>query len=192
MTKAPSFVKAHKAEVPEDSLLKLRELAKAARTLELEIANLEERLKEHNIKLYDLTTKTLPDLMAELRIPSITIDAEGNEPAYELKAVPFYRANIAAEWPPEKKAAAFAWLDENGHGDLIKTTVGVPFAREDRAKAKKLADKLSKDYGVTLTENVHFMTLTAWLKEQVEDKQFIPPLDTIGGQVGRIVKIKER
>jgi hypothetical protein len=144
-----------------------------------------------------------------------------------VKAENYYKANIAAEWEPQRRAEAFGWLDANGHGDLIRTDVTLSFAREDRAFATQLVnwlkaidlaglirvlaenDELVVDLalpeglrnvaagknspvlpGVTAKENVPWNTLTAWLKEQVE-KGNTPPLDTIGGEVGRIVKLKE-
>jgi hypothetical protein len=134
--------------------------------------------------------KRLPDLMGELGINVVSLEADGNVPAVEAKAAPFYAANIAVGWPEEKRRAAFDWLDGNGHGDLIKTEVTVSFRREDRDEAVKFL-KVAKDYGrPEIKEAVHHGTLTAWLREQVEDQHYIPPLDVLGGTVARSVKLK--
>jgi hypothetical protein len=111
------------------SLDGLRNLASRARSLEQEKADLEERLKATNKELNELYFRTLPDVMDEAGVGSIALPADGNNPPVELKAQPYYAANIAAGWPPERRQAAFDWLDQHGHGDLIKTEVTVRFDR---------------------------------------------------------------
>lgn len=179
--------------IPLDRLNQLRDLVAETRDLEQRKAQLEEELKNINKQLTGdggLYFKKLPDLMGEVGITVITLDADGNNPAVEAKAGPFYAANIAAGWPPEKRKAAFDWLDGNGHGDLIKTEVTVLFRREERDDAVAFAE-LAKQYGTPeIKEAVAWNTLTSWLKEQVEDHHYIPPLDLIGGTVARSVKLK--
>jgi hypothetical protein len=113
----------HRPEPP--SLDGLRNLASRARSLEQEKADLEERLKATNKELNELYFRTLPDVMDEAGVGSIALPADGNNPPVELKAQPYYAANIAAGWPQERRQAAFDWLDQHGHGDLIKTEVTV-------------------------------------------------------------------
>jgi hypothetical protein len=101
-----------------------------ARDITLEVESLELRIKELNAQLHVLTRETLPDLMSQAHLSKFTLEAQGNNPAYEITARPYIRANIAASWPAEKRAEAFQWLTENGHGDLISVTL-VPDARGD-------------------------------------------------------------
>jgi hypothetical protein len=179
--------------IPQDRLNQLRDLVAETRDLEQRKAQLEEELKDINKQLTGdggLYFKKLPDLMSEVGITVITLDADGNMPAVEARAGPFYAANIAAGWPPEKRRAAFEWLDGNGHGDLIKTEVTVLFRREERDEAVAFLE-LAKQYGTPeIKEAVAWNTLTSWLKEQVEEHHYIPPLDIIGGTVARSVKLK--
>lgn len=177
---------------PSDKLDALRNLVRELRDLEAESQSLEERLKEVNDRAARIKNTALVDLMDEAGVSSITIPPEGNQPGYKAEAVPFYNANIAAGWSQEKRKAAFKWLDENGHGGLIKTVVTVPFPRELRKEVLKLAADL-ESRGITFSvgESVHPQTLTAWLRKQVEDGGNLPPLETIGAVIGRTVKIKE-
>lgn len=181
--------------ISADRLKRLRDLVAQTRDLEKRKSDLEEQLKEVSKQLSGeegMYFHKLPDLMSELGVSVMTLEAEGNMPAVEAKAGPFYAANIAAGWPEEKRTAAFKWLDKNGHGDLIKTEVSVRFNREDRGRARAFA-KLAKTYGSPeIHEAVAWNTLTAWLREQVEDKGYVPPLDIIGGSVGRSVKLKTK
>lgn len=183
---------ANESSPSADQLDQLREKVKAAKELERVKADLEERLKEANEALSKVYYEILPDLMAQAGVAQITVEAWGNMPRVVAKAKPYYHANIAANWPPEKRQAALGWLEENGHGDLIKTEVAANFPRGEHAKALEFA-RLAKKAGATpaLKETVHFQTLTAWLREQVEDKRVLPPLETLGATIGRVVELKE-
>lgn len=185
--------KAHPKKVSEDQLQKLREAVAKVRDLEIRKVNAEEALKEINVELNNQYFKELPDLLDQADVPEITIGASGNMPAYTATASPYYHGSISAEWEPEKQAKAFDWLTDNGHGDLIKTQVTVSFPREQRAAAVKFAAQLEKaGMNVDVGQGVHWKTLTAWLKEMVEKHQTVPPLETLGCTVGRVVKLKPK
>lgn len=180
-----------------DKLLELKGLVGQARDLEKERDMLNERLSEVNSALDGpdgLYFRTLPALMTEIGVPQITIEAEGNLPAYIATASPYYKASISAEWPEEKRKDAFDYLESIDAGDLIKTEVTVAFPRDKRDLAVKYKEMVEKKYGsaATIKENVAWNTLTAWLKDQVEEEGTIPQLDKIGGVVARIVKLKEK
>lgn len=183
------------AEVPEDRLDKLKEAVAYARDYEYEKTDLEARLKEVNIKLNDIYFNSLPSLFDEVGVTEITIEADRNMPAYKATASPYYRANIAAGWPDEKREAAFNYLVENGHGGLISEELIVKANRDD-PKAKAALSKLlaaAEKAGLSATDrlNVNHATLTAWLKDMIENKGTVPPLDLIGATVGRVVKLKD-
>ena len=192
--------------VPGDKLAELRSLAREARDLELEIADLEENTKRRRAELRDLQHSRLPDLMAESGVFNVGIAAEGNLPAYEAKLGAFYRAVIAAEWTPDRREAAYDWLEEAGHGDLIKSEVVVQFNREDLGKARVLLARKEKlGLQPSLTRGVNWNTLTAWLREEDREAKTagVPlrdhlraqasaedPLATLGAEVGFVVKLK--
>lgn len=192
---APAFLASltDSSEADNDKLQLLRNKVVEAKNLELEIEDLEHRLSELKHKLHEIHFKSLPDLFDEVGVDRIGVPATGNLPAFEAKCQPYYSANIAANWDPDRRAEAFAYLTDLGAGDLIKTSVALDFARDEREKAVELADKL-KEEGLrpNVKESVHSQTLTAWLKEQIEINNTLPNLEKIGGQVGRIVKIKGR
>ena len=174
-----------------DILTRIRETAGNARDLEKEITDLEERIKHKKQTLNTIYHHELPDLMFEAGVDEVGLPAEGNLPSMVAKLGPYYAANIAAGWGEEKRDAAFNWLDTNGHGDLIKTQVTISLPREARAQAAKLIKQLEA-YHPEVKQSVHPGTLTAWLREQVESGEDLPPLDVIGGTVGQVVKLKER
>lgn len=162
-------------------------------SLRARIASLEESLSEAKAEFNDYQFNKLPDLMDQAGIDRFGLPAQGNEPAYDIRLTPYYRANIAADWPEEKRKDAFNALTDFGSEDLIKAEVIVALPRGEKSKALELI-KLLEAEGVhpSLKENVHWQTLTAWLKEQFEAGNELPPLDVIGAQVGRIATLKER
>jgi hypothetical protein len=196
MSEAPSFLAAAVADAPAPkanpvTIAELRAKVAEARDLQQEKEALEERLKATNIALNSMLRQTLPDLFNEAGTSAIEIEPEGNYPGFSAKAAPYYKAVISSEWPAEKREDAFACLAEEGAEDLIRTEVIVSFPRGHYEHAVEFADA-ARDAGmsVVVKESVSWQTLTSWLKEQVEKFNRIPPLDRIGGEVGRVVKLK--
>ena len=187
-------IQSNKPEPPKDKLDALRKMVGEARDKEALKADLESRLKETNIRLQELYHKDLPDLLDQVGVPSISLAAEGNLPAVTAKAEPYYRANIAAEWEPDRKQAAFSLLDSLESGDIIKSDVTVQFSRGQREQTLALTEQLKTlGFSPIVKDQVPWATLTSWLKEQVErhDVTFTAQqLETLGATIGRIVRLK--
>jgi hypothetical protein len=179
--------------VPPDKLDALRDMARQLRDKEAEIGNLDERLKDAKAQALEIRTKKLVDLMAEVGVDKVGLPAEGNYPACDAELKPYYHAVISADWEPERRQAAFAWLDSAGHGDLIKTAITILIGRDERDRAKEVEAWLaSRQIDHTTQLDVPWNTLTAFVKEQVEKYHSTPPLETLGATVGQIVKLKAR
>jgi hypothetical protein len=158
--------------------------------LELEKEELEGRLKEVSERINFIAFESLVDVMNEKRVAKFQLDREGNKPAFLAELLPFYRANIAASWDEERKYRAFQALEDFGASDLIKTVVTFSFPRGEKKVAQKLITR-HKDLFPKMAESVHSMTLTSWVREQVEAGKPTPAHDVIGAQVGQHVKIKK-
>jgi hypothetical protein len=181
------------ASAPEDKLDALRAVARRLRDKRAEITSLDERLSEAKAEVRQIETKEMVDLMAEVGVDKVGLPAEGNYPACDAELKPYYHAVISADWEPERRQAAFAWLDSAGHGDLIKTAITVLIPRDDRAMAVSIQHYLEQcgvQHQVLL--DVPWNTLTAFVKEQVEKYHRTPPLETLGATVGQVVKLKAR
>jgi len=189
---------------PAPELARLRAEAEAWRDYKDAKADLEERLKQTNILITNAEFERLPALMDELGVSRFDLPPDGNHPGVSLEVKPHYHANIAADWPEEKRSAAFRALTDAGHGDLIRTEVTISLPREDHARLAKLTAGLEKaKLNFSVKESVHFGTLTAWVREQLEavaaiphkQKQkealaALPPLEVIGARVGRVCRPK--
>ena len=187
----------NKPVVSQDKIDRLREAAKQAKNIEVQIGELEERTADLKYQLNEMFSKTLPDLMDEAGTTSITVAASGNMPAFEATLRPYYSANIVASWPQDRKQTAFDLLEKEFEaGDLIKTEVLLAFRKDERERAISFINTL-KERGLepSVKEGVNGKTLTAWLKSLIEDSGTIPTneqLEALGASVGRIVRFKEQ
>lgn len=187
---APDFVEA--ATLSEDKLEAIRTQLREVRDTTARIGDLQSVVGEENKKLQRLTFETLPEMFAAAGIDSLGLPAEGNNPPFEAKLNPFYRANIAASWDEERRAAAFKLLESLGAASLIKTFITIEVPREDRKKVKEITAALRKmKCHFEVEASVHSGTLTAFVREQLEEGRVLP-LDVLGASVGNIVKMKER
>jgi hypothetical protein len=113
-----------------------------------------------------LKNKLLPDMFEELGIKFI-----GSSSGHMVEI----NRNIAAAISNENSAKACMWLRDNGHGSIIKNTVGAQFGA-DEDKAAEEAQKLLTEAGfeATRVQNVHHSTLTALVKELLKDGKDVP------------------
>lgn len=191
----PSFLNEAIAQEPPKDLRDLRQRFAQLRAMLAMKADLEERLKDINKQINEAVHKTLPDAMDVIGVQSLELPATGNMPPIKATLSPYFAANIAAGWPDDRRAAAFARLTQLGGGDLIKTAVDARFGREQHGEAVALASYIRSIYRIqpTVSESVAHQTLTAWVKERADrgDLPSTADLETIGATVGRVVKIKE-
>jgi hypothetical protein len=163
---------------------KMREL----RDMEVEAADLEERASAIRGRIRTIKMTELPAMMVAASVRALEVEPDGNLPAYSAKVKPHYKAGILASWDPERRKAAFNYLESIGAGDLIKTEISIALPRDKREEANKLIKQLSK-FSPEVHESVHAGTLTSWLKEQQKAGESID-LDLIGGEVGTMVEFK--
>jgi hypothetical protein len=168
-------------KVSDESVSGIAGLAKRAKLLEKEIADLEDSLKEKSEQHRKLTEQTIPEAMAEAGMKSFKM---GDGSSIDIK--PFYSASI----PKARQAEAYAWLREHGYDDIIKNTVSVRFGRGEDELCGRLLDLLGKQgYPVEQAQKIEPQTLKAWVKERVEKGQ---PLDSelFGVFIGQKASIK--
>ncbi len=176
-----------------DKLDAIRDMARLLRDKEREVGDLNERLTEAKAAVLDLKHKKLVDLMHEAGVDKVGLPAEGNQPPYDATLSPYYHANIAANWEPTKRQAAFNWLEGEGHGDLVKTVITITLGRDQRDAAREIQAELEhRGFSVSAQLDVPWNTLTAFVREQVEKHGTVPPLETLGATVGQVVKLKAR
>jgi hypothetical protein len=168
------------AEAP--TLERMQALAEEVNDIDERIAKNEARIKELQDRRYAILGTELVDLMDRAHVPMLQVGKR------KFTAAPYYKAVI----PTENPGPGLDWLEANDAGDLIKNEVVAAFPRGAEDEAKLAADLLRKRFQMAAVERrrtVHWATLTSWLKEVHQSGDTLPPLDLIGGTIGRTVKI---
>ena len=167
-------------KVSDDNIRKIADFAQNQIDIEENIANTEELLKEYK-KALEAIQEDLISAMDEAGMRSFT-----TKDGKAIEVIDFVAASIKAE----DKDEAFAWLEQNGHEDLIKHEIKLTFRKGENDKAEK-ALKALKDQGFDPEdkESVHAGTLKSFCKEQIEQGKPIP-LDLFGVYQGRKSIIK--
>ena len=140
------------------------------------VKELEEKLKEEKKKLLKMTDEDLPALMTEANSMEFTL-LDGSK----VTIKPQYGASIKVDNRP----AAYEWLREHGHDDIIKNTISCQFGRgeDDLASSfKAFAEKAG--YVPTQTEKIEPMSLRGFVKERVENGDEFP-MELFGAYVGQ-------
>ena len=183
----------------DDQLKSLSEKAAEYVALDAEKISLEEKLKKVNVSLTEMKHKTLPDIMLGLDVDRHGLASAGVDIVLEDYA----KANISAEWEPEKQEIAFQHLEDLGVSDIIRTQVTFSFSKDQYAHAMTvvamlnlMAEKIEEFEGTeipvpSVKKSVPWNTLTSTLKE-LHKKGVAVDLEKIGGTIGNIVKIKKR
>jgi hypothetical protein len=155
--------------VSADSLKELNRLAKQLIEADAAVEAAEQALKDAKLAARKLREDEIPDYMQEIGITKVTLDS-GDSISY--------KDDIRLEWDDEKRAKAFKWLEANDYGGLIKTTVAATFGKGELEQAKELFTQLSEaGHSAELDRDVHYQTMCAFLREQVEAGSPIPMED---------------
>jgi hypothetical protein len=176
------LARSEQPELPsDDSMAELSQSVQALVEIRGYIDDAEATLKDLKAKEQKLSTEIIPSKMDEIGFTSVTMP-DGHKVGY----APFYSGKIKPETEPE----AFDWIEENGHGGVIKGELVIPYRRPQRDKASEL-QKAIKDNGweCTVKLGVHHSTLRALIREVVEDGSTFPP-DLFDIFIGRKTTIK--
>lgn len=172
-------------EVTNDKLGAISKLASKQKTLADEVAALETRLKTVKSDLQRVEEHDLPEAMDAVGMEEFKL-TDGTK----IKISTFYNASIS----PDRKDEAFEWLDERGHGGLIKTEVSLEFGRGELDVAREFMVWLKSekpDLSPEFAQSVHWQTLRAFVREQIESptEDATLPLDLFGVFIGRKAKL---
>jgi hypothetical protein len=174
-------------DAPEGSTLeRMEQLAAEVNDIDDRIAKNMARVKELQDRRFNIMTSELIELMDEAHVQMVQVGGR------KFQAQPYYKAVIPVA---EQDHPGYTWLEEHDAGDLIKNVVTAEFPKGADSDARLAEDLIRKRFqmaSVFRKREVHHMTLTAWLKEMhqsTDPDKVMPPLDVIGGSMGRIVKI---
>ena len=133
-----------------------------------EIANLEEQLKDKKAEADDISSRVIPELLAEQGLSEIKL-ADGSAVTVKKE----FRCTLPKD--ETKRTAAYQWLRDQGLEDIIKNNIFVTFGKGEDDKAKQLLD-LAQDNGYEPQQksDVSWNTLTALFRERIESGLDMP------------------
>jgi len=135
-------------------------------TIQREIQELEDRLKDKKEDEKHFSCIVIPKLMEEMNLSSLKL-RDGSE----LTVKKIYSASVKAD----KKAEAIHWLRDNGLGDIVKNNITVSFGQGEDNKAIDYASLArSNGYEPIQEEKVHPSTLKVVMKEWKDKGQEVP------------------
>lgn len=168
----------------QDTLSQLSALCQQLARSQRESVEAAAALKRKLEAMRRLEEDDIPSLMTELGVTEIVLET-GEKITVALEVYAEFSKSES-----ETKAKAFAWLEANGHGGLIKTDVSVQFGREELPKATALSEKLAEEgFMPELSRNIHAQTLKAFIKEQLIAGEPVP-LDMFGARSVQKAKVK--
>jgi hypothetical protein len=157
-------------------------LADQQEAAQAEVERLEMLLDEAKKNFQRISEHEIPKLMDG-------IDGKLNLPDGRVVTI---SEKIRASITSEKKPVAFKWLDDNDHGGLIKRRFIIEFGRDQEEWAKKFEADLAKSktpLNVKQEQNVHWQTLDAFVRQQLENGEELP-LELFGVFRQRFAEIK--
>ena len=127
-----------------------------------EIAALEEQLKTKKLEADDISSRVIPELLAEQGLSEIKL-ADGSKVSVKQE----FRATLPKD--EVRRDAAYQWLRNQGLGDIIKNNVSVTFGKGEDDKAEQLLN-LAAEHGFEPQQksDVAWNTLTALYQERVQ------------------------
>jgi hypothetical protein len=166
-------------EMPSEE--KLSRLSKLCRDQLIVMSDIEELEKQLTVKkeaLKQISEYDIPDLFDELGIDEFRLKS-----GVRVTIAPYYSGKVDS---PE----AYEWLDDNGHGDIIKGQLSIPYPRGfDQSKLVRIT-QIAKDIGLVPDneESVHHSTMKAWVKDMVKKGEEFPR-ELFNVHVGRKTKL---
>lgn len=164
--------------VEGDSLQRLSQMGARLQELAIDRAEADAKLKGIDKAIRDLKEFQIPELMAEVGLSEVTL-ADGSK----LSVGTDVRASI----PKARAEAAYAWLLENGYGDLVKHHVVVDAGKGDASEliaAIEASGHMARD-----EQAVHSSTLKKFIRDALAEGQDVP-LELFGAYVFNTTKLK--
>ena len=127
-----------------------------------EIASLEEQLKTKKLEADDISSRVIPELLAEQGLSELKL-SDGSKVAVKKE----FRCTLPKD--EEKRAQCYKWLRDQGLGDIIKNNVFVTFGKGEDNKAEQLLNLAAENgFQPQQKSDVAWNTLSALYQERVE------------------------
>ena len=166
-----------------NSLGALGELVEKQKRLEVELADLEDKVAKKKEELRDVSEREIPELMDQFNISQFQT-GDGMVVKVDEK--------IRASIPKARREQAYSWLENNGHGNLLKRQLICEFGREQEKQAQELEREIREregQFNVKTEKQVHSQTLSSWVREKLQNGEEVPQ-DLLGVHRQRYAKVE--
>jgi hypothetical protein len=165
----------------DEDLASIANLANKQLTLERQLEEQQELLKQIGEDLAQVREVAIPNLLEKLGMTEFKL-IDGS-----MVSV---KDDLYAAITKENQAAAFSWLEETGNDGIIKNEVKVPFGKGQDEQAKQLLAVLDgHGFSYTNVRNVHPQTLRAFVRGQIEDGRPVP-VDLFSIHIKKVATVK--
>jgi hypothetical protein len=159
---------------------KVTNLVREMRRIEQDMSELENQQKRLIMRKRELEEKEIPNALTEAGVSEFTT----------LEGLKVSTKFIVGTIPADRKDEAFEWLDNHGHGSIIKRGVQVAFDKGSEAAAESAAQAMrAMGLEPKVTLNVHAQTFMSFAREQIQ-KGTVLPLDKWGVFYGTKAVVK--
>ena len=170
------------SQVSTETGQQLSSLVRELRSVEDQITEAEEHVKELKQQQKSLSFETIPAVMDEMGVERVDVDGL----TVSRKMI------VHASIPLDRKEEAFSWLRENNLDDIIKNDVTCSFGKgEDNVAGDVVGLLQEKGFDPKTKTHVHASTLKAFVKERVTDGKAID-LDMFGAYINNAAQIKRK
>jgi len=172
-----------RASDQEDVLGRISVLADKMHDLDKELAQVDMQMKRLKEQRRQISEEQLPELFERVGMQELKTRS-----GLPLKMKERVHTNVSKD----RKPAAIAWLDENGHGGMVKRNVIIEFDKTQADKVEALFRLIGRGWPNHRQElDVHASTVKAFVTQQLKDGKEIP-LDTFGVHCVNVVEISSK
>lgn len=167
----------------DDALSTLAGLVADLHIAETDVLRKEKELKDAQTHARDLAEQQIPECMHEIGLAEFkTTEGVKIELKNSLRVTP----------KKENRMAVLDWLEELGHGALIKRTVSVAFNRDQESEAESLLTYLSAERGfqARTDRKIEAATLRKFVADRLRDGVELP-MELLGVFQYNFAKITE-
>lgn len=171
-----------RGRIGDNLMSQLEALADRQESLEAEIEDLEALLEAKKNDLRVIAEKELPLLLDNVTGSLRLSDGRTIEVNDKI------RASVAGA----KAAPACEWLDENGHGNIVKRQFVFNFNKDQEDLAQKFVEQIQEmkiPVAYDVKRTVHPQTLQSWVKEMMKEGVDIPK-ELFGVYHQKVAKVK--
>jgi len=150
-------------EASDKQLKQISTLVQAMVKLQGEVDQAQAVLKDKMQAFQAISEVALPEAMSAA---GYTAPTKMKIAGMQVEFVTKHDAHISKD----RQAEAYAWLEKNGHGDLIKHAINITFGKDEEAYFKKFIRDLAKrkkPVKAEIKDSVHTGTLGAFVREKI-------------------------